>query len=135
MSTGIDENRSNNSRDIFLAREEIRRVYPESIVNDGMVAVQVLIGGKWKIWILWAMRSGEKMRFSEIKRGIYGINDVMLSQCLKDMIESGMILREQREDIPSRQTYRLTELGKEIIPALKELEQWGRTVGFSGENL
>ena len=96
--------------------------------KDGITAAMEKISGKWKLWILFVLRDGSKMRFSEIKREIPGINDVMLSQSLKDLVETGLALREQIGDVPSRVTYRLTASGKGIVPALEALEKWGETI-------
>lgn len=96
--------------------------------KDGITAAMEKISGKWKLWILFVLREGKKMRFSEIKREIPGINDVMLSQSLKDLVESGLAQREQMGDVPSRVTYRLTSAGKGIVPALEALEAWGETI-------
>ena len=96
--------------------------------EDGMAAAMEKISGKWKLWILFVLREGKKMRFSEVKREIPGINDVMLSQSLKDLVEAGLAQREQMGDMPSRVTYRLTAAGKGVVPALEALEKWGATL-------
>jgi DNA-binding HxlR family transcriptional regulator len=52
-----------------------------AIVPEAALAV---IGGKWKVLILWALRS-EARRFGELRRSVQGISDKMLIQHLKEM--------------------------------------------------
>lgn len=92
---------------------------------DGMGKAMERISGKWKLWILWAMRSGTKLRFSEIKHQIFGINDVMLSQSLKDLTACGLVNRTEKGEQPTRVYYQLTKSGKGILPALEALAAWG----------
>lgn len=88
----------------------------------------LLIGGKWKLRILWALRDGEELRYSEVKRQISGITDVMLSQSLKELSESGLVRRKQYGDMPPRVAYRITEHGAGLLPALQMIAAWGETI-------
>ena len=108
---------------------------PGNSENDGILAARALVGGKWKILIVWVMKSSEKMRFSEIRRSVPGINDVMLSQSLKELTESGIVVREPGGSAAGRQSYRLTELGASLVPVLQQLDQWGKASGFIGGEL
>jgi DNA-binding HxlR family transcriptional regulator len=83
------------------------------------------IGGKWKLPVLWAMRDGEEIRYSEIKRRVNGITDVMLSQTLKELAEAGLVQRKQYGDVPPRVAYRTTTLAADLFPALQRIAAWG----------
>jgi len=85
-----------------------------------------LIGGKWRLPIIWALSQNETLRYNELKRKIDGITNMMLSQCLKEMEASGLINRQQFMEIPPRVEYSLTEEGKNLIPALVSLAKWGK---------
>ena len=61
-----------------------------------------LIGGKWRLPIIWALSQNETLRYNELKRKIDGITNMMLSQCLKDMEAYGLVKRQQFMEIPPR---------------------------------
>ena len=86
-------------------------------------AINVL-DGKWKILILWAIKSKAK-RFSDIKNDVSGITQKMLSQSLKELANDGLIIRKSFPEIPPRVEYKLTDLGKSLIPILEMMHRWG----------
>ena len=65
------------------------------------------------------------MRYNQIRRGIPGITNVMLSQSLKHLEEYGIIHREQYNEVPVRVEYQLTESGKTLLTVLGQLMDWG----------
>ena len=48
-----------------------------------------------------------------------------LSVQLKTLVENGLVMRTQYEDIPPRVEYSLTEIGQKFQPVLIELQKWG----------
>lgn len=84
-----------------------------------------LIGGKWRLPILWALSQNNILRYNQLKRKVVGITNMMLSQSLKEMEMYGLIKRKQFMEIPPRVEYSLTDAGRELIPALKSLAKWG----------
>lgn len=84
-----------------------------------------LIGGKWRLPIIWALHKNGTMRYNELKRSIEGITNMMLTQILKDLEIDGIINRQQFMEVPPRVEYSLTENGENLIPALKALADWG----------
>jgi len=87
-----------------------------------------LIGGKWRLPIIWALSKGQPLRYNELKRCIHGITNIMLSQSLKELESYGILCRKQYAEIPPRVEYSLTNRGEELIPALKALAHWGKTI-------
>lgn len=85
-----------------------------------------LIGGKWRLPIIWALSQKETLRYNELKREINGITSMMLTQVLKEMEGYGLVYREQFMEIPPRVEYSLTQEGKDLIPALVSLAKWGK---------
>ena len=85
-----------------------------------------LIGGKWRLPIIWALNKNETLRYNELKRKVDGITNMMLSQCLKEMEIYGLVNRKQFMEIPPRVEYSLSEAGKDLIPALESLAKWGK---------
>ena len=55
---------------------------------------------------------------------VAGITPTMLTKCLVELEEAGLVHREQFNEIPPRVEYSLTEREKTLLPALDELYQW-----------
>ena len=86
-----------------------------------------IVGGKWRMSIICLLRDGTPMRYNQIKRGVPGITNVMLSQSLRLLEEYGIIHREQYNEVPVRVEYQLTENGKTLIHVLDQFKIWGST--------
>lgn len=83
-----------------------------------------IVGSKWKLPIICILASGLPTRYSSIKRKLTGVTNMMLSQSLKELEASGIIDREQYNEVPPRVEYTLTDKGKSIIPVLVNLAEW-----------
>ena len=84
------------------------------------------IGGKWKLPILWHLADQDTVRYNELKRSVRGITNMMLTKCLRELEDYGLVIRRQYNEVPPRVEYSLTERGKKLLPALAELYAWGR---------
>lgn len=85
-----------------------------------------IIGQKWKIPILWHLADEGTLRYNELKRGVHGITNIMLTKSLQELEAHHLIHREQYDTIPPRVEYSLTERGKTLIPLLREFDKWGQ---------
>ena len=83
-----------------------------------------VIGGRWKGLVFWNLRDGAK-RFGEMKKILVGINDKMLTQVLRELEKSGVVNRKVYEVIPPKVEYSLTEKGKELLPVMQQMSEWG----------
>lgn len=83
-----------------------------------------VIGGKWKPLILWHLGDGV-LRFSELQKGLPGVNAKMLTKQLRELEEDGVIRRTVYPEVPPRVEYTITEFGKTLIPILQALCTWG----------
>ncbi|HIK18497.1 MAG TPA: helix-turn-helix transcriptional regulator [Leptolyngbyaceae cyanobacterium M33_DOE_097] len=95
---------------------------------DGTVFVQTtlsVLGGKWKLLILWHLKDGEK-RYSELKRLIPGISEKMLIQQLRELEKDAIIDRKTLSEMPPKVEYGFTDYGKTLIPVLQPLCDWGQ---------
>ena len=91
----------------------------------GLEAALDVIGGKWKVLILWQLKTGAS-RFGEIKRAVPGeISEKMLIQSLKEMELDGVVLRQDFKEVPPRVEYSLTQFGRSLCDALGPLCDWG----------
>ena len=82
-----------------------------------------VIGGKWKPLIIWFLRK-HVLRFSELRRAIPGITDVMLTKQLRELEQDGIIRRKVYTQVPPKVEYSLTPLGMTVIPLLNALCDW-----------
>ena len=98
-----------------------------SVAGPGCALRKVLdaVGGKWKILILCAMSEDGTLRYGQLRRLIYGITNTMLANSLKDLMESGLVVRHQYDEMPVRVEYGLTDKARTLIPILMELKDWG----------
>lgn len=90
-----------------------------------MLALDIL-GGKWRLPIIWQLSAKESMRYNELKRHLEGITNIMLTRALHGLEESGLVLRVELNQIPPHVEYSLTESCKELLPALSIINEWGK---------
>ncbi len=76
-----------------------------------------LIRGAWTPHVIWYLKA-EPRRFSELKSDIKGVSAKVLSTRLKELEEAGVVLREAMNTSPPTVEYSLTELGRELQPAI-----------------
>ena len=82
------------------------------------------IGEKWVSLIIGAL-DGRVMRFGELKRFCEGISQKMLPQTLRKLERDGLIRRTLYTDVlPIKTEYRLTELGKSLLPIVQAAKLW-----------
>lgn len=84
-----------------------------------------LIGGKWKMVILYLLAENDCLRFNELQKIIGTITYRALSSALKDLEADGLLIRTEYPQIPPKVEYTLSELGKSLIPVLEQLCWWG----------
>lgn len=104
-------------------------VFDETDVEDIMEKCPIrffnnIIGGKWKILVLWELRENNVLRFNELRRLVTGITNTMLTKSLIELEKSNLIIRTQYNEMPLRVEYRLSNKGNSLVPILKELSEW-----------
>ena len=83
-----------------------------------------LIGGKWKLLIIRNLKE-RPWRFNELQRDIEGISQKVLTDSLRQMIDDGLVYRHDYQEIQPKVEYGLTELGKEMLPIIDALADFG----------
>lgn len=91
----------------------------------GIDAAMDVLSGKWKGLILWELEAHGVRRFSELRRGLPGVSEKMLTQHLREMENDGLVSREVYPVVPPRVEYALTEHGVALNAALAPLGEWG----------
>ncbi len=96
----------------------------ESIAKCPLRYIQDILGGKWKLPIICILSSGESFRNAVIKKRLGDITNTVLSQTLKELEASGLIHREQFNEVPPHVEYSLTEDGRAVLPIIGDLANW-----------
>lgn len=85
-----------------------------------------IIGGKWKMRILYQLAHCHLLRFNELKRNIPNITYKMLSAQLKELENDGVVIRKEYPQIPPKVEYYLSEMGVSLITVLNSMCDWGK---------
>ena len=82
-----------------------------------------LIGKRWTGAIIRALRC-DLVRYNEIAAAVPGLSDRLLSERLKELEGEGVVERTVIPETPVRIEYRLTDSGRDLIPALDAMSEW-----------
>ncbi|SES46772.1 winged helix-turn-helix transcriptional regulator [Actinokineospora terrae] len=92
----------------------------------GIDAAMDVIGGKWKVLILWALKD-HPCRFGELRRHLPGITEKVLTTHLRELEAHRIVHRHSHPESPPRVEYSLTPAGQALNNALTPLGNWGTT--------
>ncbi|MEM8567741.1 MAG: helix-turn-helix domain-containing protein [Bacteroidota bacterium] len=96
--------------------------------NCPVTKIMSVLGGRWKFIILYTIRKSAK-RFGQINHFIPSISNKVLTEQLRELEEDGIIERRVLTDrIPVNVEYSLNSRGKELIPIIELMEQWGKNI-------
>jgi DNA-binding HxlR family transcriptional regulator len=84
-----------------------------------------LVGRRWTGAILRVLMDGP-MRFSEIAQAVPELSDRLLSERMKELEARGIVERTVISGPPLRVEYELSRMGRELKPALSEIQRWAR---------
>lgn len=84
-----------------------------------------VIGGKWKMLILYCISGHQPIRYNELQRKIGKITYKTLSVQLKELEADGLILRREYPQIPPKVEYSLSAKGDSLMPVLDAMCHWG----------
>ncbi|AZB44388.1 HxlR family transcriptional regulator [Bacillus sp. FJAT-42376] len=85
-----------------------------------------VIGGKWKMLILWHLGKEGTKRFGELKSLMPGITQRMLVNQLRELEEDRIVHREVYPVVPPKVEYSLTVQGESLMPILEAMYDWGK---------
>lgn len=85
-----------------------------------------IIDGKWRLRILYELACETTLRYGELKRSIPSITHKMLSTQLKQLENSGMIIRKEYPQVPPKVEYSLSAKGLSVLPILNDMCIWGK---------
>lgn len=93
-----------------------------------------ILGGKWRLAIIWELSHYESIRYNELKRHLCGITNIMLTRSLQALEQHGLVDRNEFCQIPPHVEYSITESCKALLPALEVINEWGKTRAELSEN-
>jgi DNA-binding HxlR family transcriptional regulator len=98
---------------------KIRKSYtcPLELTHD-------LTKGKWKPIILWQLKPGHVTPAS-LEKNIQGINQKMLMEQLKELLDWGIVTKKTYEGYPLSVEYSLTQRGEKMLEALTIMQNIG----------
>ena len=85
-----------------------------------------LVGKRWTGAIVYVLLNGGSMRFSEVGHAIPQLSDRLLSERMKELEARGIVERHVHDQAPIRVEYELTQMGRDLAPALRELRRWAQ---------
>ena len=104
----------------FSDKDVIARCVP-------MSRLQSVIGGKWKILILWYVSFYQVQRFGELMRRLDGITQSTLAKQLRELESDGFLHCVIYKEILTKVEYSLIEFGESFILVLQTMMTWSET--------
>lgn len=108
----------------------MRRAYPIPMTSRkyedacGIARSLDVIGERWALLVVRELVFGPK-RFTDLREGLRGISQNVLSQRLRDLEASGIVQRIVLGPPASTRAYELTALGQALEPVLVAMSRWG----------
>ena len=84
-----------------------------------------LIGGKWKLLVIYFLSLQKVIRFGQLRRTLPEISERMLVRQLRELEDDGLVSRKVYGTVPPRVDYALTPLGESLVPIMESLKVWG----------
>ncbi|WP_338452525.1 helix-turn-helix domain-containing protein [Niallia oryzisoli] len=84
-----------------------------------------VIGGRWKIPIIWCLLQESPLRLSEIQKKLPDVNQRMLIRQLRELEEDHIITRAVYPVVPPKVEYQLSEIGLQLEPVVTSICNWG----------
>lgn len=82
-----------------------------------------LVGRRWTGAIVRVLMDGP-LRFSEVCQAVPELSDRLLSERMKELEARGIVVRTVIPGPPLRVQYELSQMGRDLEPALSELQRW-----------
>jgi DNA-binding HxlR family transcriptional regulator len=93
-------------------------------LNCSVARPAAILGDRWTLMILRQAFNGVK-RFEDFQ-GTLEISRSLLSERLGRLVDAGVLRREPyKDEVRTRDRYRLTEMGLDLYPVLMALREWG----------
>jgi DNA-binding HxlR family transcriptional regulator len=98
-------------------------IFKGKVYYNPVQLVMEQIGGVWKMPILWRLQD-QTLRYSDLRK-IPHISDKMLTTQLRELETDGYVHRQVYAVVPPKTEYSLTEKGREVIPLIAQIREYG----------
>jgi DNA-binding HxlR family transcriptional regulator len=89
-----------------------------------------LLGGAWTPNVVWYLSAGAR-RFMELRADMPAISAKVLSTRLRELERKGVVTRRVMPTAPPSVEYALTELGRQLMPAIVAIVEVGHKLKSS----
>ncbi|MDQ0224380.1 winged helix-turn-helix transcriptional regulator [Metabacillus niabensis] len=101
-------------------------VFKDNLKDTGFGYTLSLIGGKYKMTVLYALYlNNNPIRYNQLKRMLGNISFKTLTNTLKELEGDQLINRKEYPQVPPKVEYSLSEKGLSLIPVLDAICYWG----------
>ena len=90
-----------------------------------MSMLQKILGGKWKLEILYYIAFCDIRRFGELRRQLGEITESSLTKQLRELEADGFLIRHDFQELPLRVEYQLSDLGRSFMDVIAYMNAWG----------
>jgi DNA-binding HxlR family transcriptional regulator len=88
-----------------------------------------LVGERWALLVVRELMHGPK-RYTDLAEALPGIGTNILASRLRDLEAGGLVAKRTLPPPAASRVYELTDYGRELRPAMRELALWGaRSLG------
>src|ERR1044072_2473593 len=88
-----------------------------------------LVGERWALLVVRELMHGPR-RYTDLVEGLPGIGTNILAARLRDLEQADVVTRRTLPPPAASKVYELTDYGRELRPAMRELALWGaRSLG------
>ena len=105
-------------------KNAVQRTPEHTEENCPFLTVQKILSGKWSLLVLCYLKNGP-LRFGDIQRYIPEVTQTTLTKTLRKLENDGIVIRTIFPVIPPHVEYSLSPIGKEMVPVLEALGEFG----------
>ena len=102
---------------------QARRQNPVS--DCPLTAALAAVGGKWKLIIIYWLAEAPR-HLAALRRDMPAISQKVLTEQLRELIDDGLVHREETGPVPEPVVYSLTNYGRSVMPIAETVRTWGR---------
>lgn len=99
--------------------------YKEKDFFTGKDLALSVIGGRWKIAIIWCLLQRHPLRLNELQKKLPDVNQRKLIRQLRELEEDKVITRTVYPVVPPKVEYQLSEIGIQLEPVVTSICDWG----------
>lgn len=91
-----------------------------------------IVQTKWCCRILLELCRRTPLRFGQLRKALPEISNAVLASDLKVLVERGLVVRTQFNEIPPHVEYDLTPMGRGMLSVIYEMIRWEETYVTNG---